>query len=99
MAKLKDFIDDWQIDTKNKSATHKSGIEFKYIQNGYEGKQQVEILNLPKWFSIEIEKGKGIEDCKNLLNEMNAQFTEIYQKVITPQKSALAIKLEKSNER
>ncbi len=99
MAELKDFIDDWKIDAKNKSATHKSGLDFKYVQNGYGGKQQVEISNLPKWFSSEIKKGNKMEDCEKLLDEMNAQFTEIYQKVITPQKSTPAIKLEKSNER
>ena len=99
MEELKDFIDDWNIDIKNKSAIHKSGIEFKYIQNGYEGKQQVEISNLPKWFSTEIEKGKEIEDCKNLLNEMNAQFIEIYQKVIALPHNTQTIKFEKFNER
>lgn len=80
---LKDFINDWEINKKESSATHSSGIGFKYIQNGEDSRPRLEILNMPHWFQLEMSTGKSFQECKLLLGELRNQFIAIQKEIIS----------------
>lgn len=48
----KDYLKDWKIDFVAKSATHVTGLTFKYIEEGLDGQEKIEVQNLSKWFHV-----------------------------------------------
>ena len=38
----KDYLKDWKIDFVAKSATHVTGLTFKYIEEGLDGQEKIE---------------------------------------------------------
>ena len=49
MEELKDFIDDWNIDIKNKSAIHKSGLKIAYDATNEDGSLRLAYTGMMKW--------------------------------------------------
>lgn len=82
-----DFIKDWQVNKKDESAIHQSGIGFKYISNGEDGQVTFEILNMPQWFQKEISEGQSFSECKKKLAELRNQFVTIYKETIVSSNS------------
>lgn len=83
---LNSFIKDWNINRLDGIAKHKSGIGFKYIANGENGKPRVEILNLPQWFQSEMKQGKSLEECNENLRNLNNQFVLIQEDILVRSK-------------
>ena len=38
--KLKEFIKDWQVNSSNESATHVSGLKFRHLLEGSDGRKK-----------------------------------------------------------
>jgi|GEM_PF-6755331 hypothetical protein len=88
--KLKDFVDDWSIDSKTASATHKDGLKFKYSTRSIETGKNLEISNLPKWYPTQKAQGMSSDMVDKKLEELQAEFVEIYKKIIVPERMLLA---------
>ena len=80
--KLKDFIDDWQISIKEKSATHKSGLKLKYVSQSIDGNEKIEVSDFDKM--IDFCKSQGIRgsDIFALQKKIHKEFIQIYQQTM-----------------
>lgn len=84
--KLKDFVDDWIINSKEASATHKDGLKFKFSARSIETGKNLEISNLPKWYPAQKAQGMSSDMVDKKLEELRAEFVEIYKKIIVPER-------------
>lgn len=89
--KLEEFINDWQIDAATESATHISGLEFRHIAKGSDGREKIEISNMTQWVRNFINRGNSIEQCKQMQNQLYNEFVDVYKQVIIPRKCIMAI--------
>lgn len=93
----KDFIDNWEIDVATESATHISGLEFRHIPEGADGREKIGIYNLPQWGRNFIDKGNTIEQCEKMQNQLYYEFVYIYEHVIKPRKHICTLIICKSH--
>ncbi len=82
--KNEDYLENWSLNISRKSAEHKSGVEFKYVASGEDGKPRVRISNVQSFFKSQAGLGKTLDDCYEELDELNRQFVDIYQNIILP---------------
>ncbi|MDR1454617.1 MAG: hypothetical protein LBJ01_03100 [Tannerella sp.] len=83
---IKNRLKGWNINGAEGIAEDNSGIGFRHIPDGKNGKSRVEILNMPEWFSSKMEQDKSLEECNKKLKELTAQFALIREKIMTPSK-------------
>ena len=83
MTNLKDFINNWNINIKEKSATHKSGLKFAYISNSIDGNSKIEMSQFSKWVKFCKLQGIGGQDIYMLQQKLHSEFVQIYNNVIT----------------
>lgn len=86
-----DYLKNWSLDVSRKSATHNSGVEFKYVALGENGKPRVRISNVQNYFKSQAKLGKTLDDCYEELDELNRQFVDIYQDIILPKSNELLL--------
>lgn len=91
---IKDFIDNWQINVSNESAIHISGLGFRHIAKGVDGREKIEISNWPQWARSFIDKGNTIEQSEKMQNRLYNEFVDIYKQVIIPRKRIMTISAE-----
>jgi hypothetical protein len=83
------FIDNWQISVKNESAKHISGLDFRHIPKGIDGREKIEVSNWPQWGRNLIDNGHTIEQCDKLQKQLYDEFVYIYKHIIIPAKHTL----------
>lgn len=79
MAELKDFIDDWNIDIKNKSATHKSGLKIAYDATNEDGSLRLAYTGMMKWQKLAYSVTHDIKKIDEMREALSKQFVEIYK--------------------
>ena len=79
---IKDFIDNWRVDVSTESAIHVSGLRFRHVKNGIDGREKIEISNLPQWVQSFMAKGNTIKQCEQMQTQLHKEFVEIYNQVI-----------------
>ncbi len=82
---LKDFIDDWQVNVKEKSATHKSGLQFKYIAEGPDGNAKIEMSEFNKWIDFCKLHGMQHEEIFAMQKILHNEFVQIHQQILDRQ--------------
>ena len=82
--KLKEFIKDWQVNSSNESATHVSGLKFRHLLEGSDGREKIYISGWPQWAQSFIEKGHTTEECDKMQDQLYYEFVDIYEHVIKP---------------
>ncbi len=80
----KSYLKDWTLNIAKKSAMHCSGIEYKYIPQGEEGKPRLKIANMPEWFKAQMAQGKTSDECYAELDGLSNQFIAIAEDIILP---------------
>ena len=88
---INSYIDNWEVNTSDESATHNTGIGFKYIPKGEEDKPKLEVLNMPQWFQSQMAIGNSFENCNTRLRELKNQFVVIYQNIIASSDNSLLL--------
>ena len=88
---INSYIDNWEVNIPDESATHNTGIGFKYIPKGEEDKPKLEILNMPQWFQFQMAIGNSFESCNTRLRELKNQFVVIHQNIIEPSDNSLLL--------
>lgn len=95
---IKDFIDDWKIDVKNESAMHFSGLGFRHVKKGCDGRENIEISGWVQWAIDYKDKGYTIEQRKKMQNQLYYEFVAIYKQFIIPRKHIMYLqKIDESN--
>lgn len=79
MAELKDFINDWQIDIKNKSATHKSGLKIAYEAKNEDGSLRLAYTGMMKWLKLAYSVTHDTKKIDEMREALSKQFVEIYK--------------------
>ena len=79
--KLEEFIDNWQVNVREKSAVHKSGLKFKYIANtgSIDGNEKIEMSGVDKWINTCKSQGLQGNEIFNLQKKLHTEFVQIYQ--------------------
>lgn len=78
--KLKDFINDWHVNTTTESATHVSGLKFRHLSID----DKIHISGWVPWARSFIEQGHTIEECDKMQYQLYYEFVDIYEHVIKP---------------
>lgn len=77
--KIEDFIQNWNIDLKNKSATHKSGLKINYLMDNGDGSIRLEFDNLIEWEKEQLKSAQNREAIQNTEKKLIKQFYVIYK--------------------
>lgn len=67
----------WTIDTVKRSASHKSGLKFDFLQNQENEKPELAVYNLTKWKKALTNDDKDAEDIKALFHQLKKEFALI----------------------
>lgn len=81
--KVEDFIENWDIDVKNKSARHKSGIGFNFEYENEDGSLYVEIEDLISWQQKMLTSGQDPKSMDSELSTLRQEFSSIYKEKMT----------------
>lgn len=76
---LNEFIKDWEIDLKNKSATHHSGLRIAYDATNEDGSLRLAYSGMMSWNKTAYAALKDVEKVELLRTELTNQFIEIYK--------------------
>ncbi|MDO4162712.1 MAG: hypothetical protein Q4D80_06915 [Pseudomonadota bacterium] len=79
MSELKDFIDDWKIDLKNKSATHKSGLTIAYEARNDDGSLRLAYTGMMSWLKLAYSVTHDTKKIDEMRENLSNQFVEIYK--------------------
>ncbi len=85
-----DFIQDWQIDIKNKAARHKSGLTMRHLMDNENGTFKIEFANLIEWEDAQLALRKDADTIRRLESELINQFGTLYLEKIKPENDALS---------
>lgn len=93
MAELKDFIDDWNTDIKNKSATHKSGLKIGYAYMNEDGTYHFEYKGMSTFTKNILSETKNVESIEQRRKELVQEFIEIFkQKMLSDLNNKIPVK-------
>lgn len=95
----KDYLKDWKIDFATKSATHVTGLTFKYIEEGLDGQEKIEVQNLSKWFQFCKTKYPDMKQRLKLQSQLQREFWQICQDIIRQRREVSPMKFEHLMER
>lgn len=84
MAELKDFINDWKIDLKNKSASHKSGLKIGYDSTNEDGTLRLAYSGMSTFMKNTYAETKSTEAIEKRRMELTQEFVEIFKTQMTP---------------
>ena len=95
MTELKDFINDWQIDIKNKSATHKSGLKIAYAYMNEDGTYHFEYKGMSTFTKNILSETNSVESIEPKRAELVQEFIEIFkQKMLSNLNNKISAKAE-----
>lgn len=76
---LDEFINDWQIDLKNKSAQHKSGLKVAYDADNEDGSIRVATSGMSTFLKQTYAQLQDVAAVNKRYQELTEQFAEIYK--------------------
>lgn len=80
---LKDFIDNWQIDVKNKSAEHKSGLKVAYDSTNEDGSIRVATSGMSTFLKNTYAELQDDGAVDKRYKELTEEFVQIYKAQMT----------------
>ena len=89
---LKDFIDDWQISIREKSATHKSGLKISYDSTNEDGTLRLAYSGMSTFMKNTFAETKSVDAVEKRRAELTSEFLEIFKAKMTPEFSKTAVK-------
>jgi tRNA A37 threonylcarbamoyltransferase TsaD len=89
---LKDFIDDWQIDIKSKSAQHKSGLKIGYDSTNEDGTIRLAYSGMSTFLRNTFTELKSVEAVEKRRTELTQEFTQIFKAKMTTEFSKAPVK-------
>lgn len=89
---LKDFIDNWQINVREKSAQHKSGLKIAYDSVNEDGTLRLAYSGMSTFLKNTYAETKSVEEVDKRQAELTQEFVEIYKAKMTPDFSKAPIK-------
>jgi hypothetical protein len=85
--KLEDFIQDWQINIKDKSATHNTGLKMRYLMDNEDGTLRIELDKLVTWEREQLKNDSNGTAIVKLRDSLVGEFARIYkEKMAAPKK-------------
>ena len=82
MKELSEFIKDWQIDKKNKSAKHVSGLNLMVDTVNEDGSLKLAISGMSSFLKDTYAELQDVDKTNSRLQELEHQFVEIYKEML-----------------
>lgn len=76
---LDEFINDWQVDVKNKSAIHKSGLKVAYDADNEDGSIRVATSGMSTFLKQTYAELHDVAAVNKKYHELTEEFAEIYK--------------------
>ena len=89
---LKDFIDNWQINVREKSAQHKSGLKIGFDSMNEDGTMRLAYSGMSTFLKNTFAETKSIEAVEKRRAELAQEFVEIFKAKMTPDYSKTQVK-------
>ena len=89
---LNDFINDWQINIREKSAQHKSGLKISYDSTNDDGSLHLAYSGMSTFLRNTFAETKSVEMVEKRRFELTNEFLEIFKAKMTPEFSKTPIK-------
>lgn len=88
---LKEFEKDWEIDLRNKSAKHHTGLTIGYDSTNEDGSLRLEYTGVMSWNKVVYASFKDVKKVEAYRRELTRQFVEIYKHKMSNSISAAVI--------
>lgn len=85
MENLKNFIDNWQINIREKSAVHKSGLKIGYDSTNEDGSLRLVYSGMSTFMKSTFAETKSIEAVEKKRADLTQEFVEIFKAKMTPE--------------
>ena len=79
---MKDFIDNWEVNVINQSATHSSGLEIFVFEVASDGSVVLGYNHYQEWIRKYQKNGINPEIINAELQKLQKQFLEIYKNLM-----------------
>jgi len=89
---LTDFIDNWQINVREKSAQHKSGLKIEYDSMNEDGTLRLAYSGMSTFLKNTFAETKSVEAVEKRRAELTNEFVEIFKAKMTPEFSKTPVK-------
>ena len=89
---IEEFINDWQINVREKSAQHKSGLKIGYESTNDDGTLRLAYSGMSTFLKNTFAETKSIEAVEQRRAELTNEFVEIFKAKMTPEFSKASIK-------
>ena len=80
---LKDFIDNWQINVREKSAQHKSGLKIGYDSTNEDGSLRLSYSRMSTFIKNVLAESPSVEMVEKRRAELTREFLEIFKAKMT----------------
>ena len=80
---LENFINDWQISVREKSAVHKSGLKIGYASTNEDGTLRLEYSGMSTFMKNTFAETKSVEAVEKRRAELTGEFVEIFKATMT----------------
>ena len=88
---LKEFEKDWEIDLKNKSAKHRTGLTIGYDSTNEDGSLRLVYTGVMSWNKLVYASFKDVKKVETYRQELTRQFVDIYKHKMSNSISATAL--------
>lgn len=82
---LENFIDNWQVDIRTKSAVHKSGLKIGYDSTNEDGSLRLAYSGMSTFLKNTFAETKSVEATEKRRAELTQEFVEIFKAKMMPQ--------------
>ena len=89
---LKDFIDNWQINIREKSAQHKSGLKIGYDSTNDDGSLRLAYSGMTTFLKNTFAETNSVEAVEKRRAELTQEFVEIFKAKMTTEFSKNTMK-------
>ncbi len=81
---LNDFIDNWQVNIREKSAVHKSGLKIEYDSTNEDGSLRLAYSGMSTFLKNTFAEHKSVEVIEKRREELTQEFVEIFKQRMNP---------------
>ena len=89
---LNDFIDNWQVNIREKSAQHKSGLKIGYDSVNEDGSLRLAYSGMSTFLKNTFAETKSMEAVEKRRAELTQEFVEIFKAKMTPEFGKTVVK-------
>ena len=89
---LKDFINNWQVNVREKSAVHKSGLKIGYDSTNEDGTLRLAYSGMSTFIKNTFSETQSIEAVELRRKELTNEFMEIFKYRMTPEFSKISVR-------